>query len=54
MLSRLRNRNFNLIRHCPRSQANGLQRAAAWRSGGFRSTYFQFSTKRHLKTECSI
>ncbi|MCB6000486.1 hypothetical protein LIT63_12335, partial [Flavobacterium psychrophilum] len=30
------------------------QRFAAWRSGGFRSTYFQFSTNVYLKTESSI
>ena len=30
------------------------QRFAAWRSGGFRSTYFHFSTNVYLKTKCSI
>ncbi|MCT6766021.1 hypothetical protein, partial [Riemerella anatipestifer] len=31
--------------------ANG---SAAWRSGGFRSTYFHSSTIVYLKTKCSI
>ncbi|PKP13541.1 MAG: hypothetical protein CVU08_04805 [Bacteroidetes bacterium HGW-Bacteroidetes-3] len=31
-----------------------IQRFAAWRSGGFRSTNVQFSTNVYLKTECSI
>jgi hypothetical protein len=31
-----------------------IERFAAWRSGGFRSTYLQFSTNVYLKTECSM